>query len=63
MRKLFECCESDRDFIEVTKLSEDKIELVFNPLLDIEYRSIVVLNFNDCKELIKELNFLMDKLG
>lgn len=63
MRKLFEWCESDRDFIEVTKLSEDKIELVFNPLLDIEYRSIVVLNFNDCKELIKELNFLMDKLG
>lgn len=63
MRKLFECCESDGDFIEVTKLSEDKIELVFNPLLDIEYRSIVVLNFNDCKELIKELNFLMDKLG
>jgi len=66
MRKLFECCESesdDMDFMEILKISEDKFQFNMNPLDDNKKNQIMVLTFDDCKELIKELNFLMDKLG
>jgi hypothetical protein len=63
MRKLFECAESEGDFIEFTKISEDKIQLVFDPLNELEYQKIQILTFQDCNDIIKELNYLMAKLG
>ena len=61
MRKLFECAESEGDFIEFTKLSEDKIQLVFDPFNDIANQKIQILTFEDCRNIIKELNYLMEK--
>jgi len=61
MRKLFECAESEGDFIEFTKLSEDKIKLVFDPFREMADQKIQILTFEECRNIIKELNYLMEK--
>lgn len=61
MRKLFECAETEGDFMELIKISDNKIQLTIDPLIDLADQKIIILTFEDCRDLIKELNYLMEK--